>query len=355
MSAPTIVEVQGRKLSLTNLDKILYPAAGFTKGQVVDYYVRIAPVLVPHLAGRPLTMKRYPGGVDQEYFFEKNAPMHRPDWVKTAPVWSEGNKRTINYLLANDLPTLVWIANLASIELHPSLSLSTDITVPTMIVFDLDPGPPANIVQCAQVGLWVREIFDHFGLQSFPKTSGSKGLQIYVPLNTKTTYEQTKAFAHALARLLEHEHPELVVSDMKKAVRTNKVFVDWSQNDQHKTTISVYSLRAREHPTVSTPVTWEEVEQALKKKDAGRLVFEANDVLARVEKMGDLFEPAQKLKQKLPQLAGLAAGSEKEEDEGISIAAQAEARPSAEKKTSKKTKKTTKTKGKSMPAKRRKL
>ena len=355
MSAPTIVEVQGRKLSLTNLDKILYPATGFTKGQVVDYYVRIAPVLVPHLAGRPLTMKRYPGGVDQEYFFEKNAPMHRPDWVKTAPVWSEGNKRTINYLLANDLPTLVWIANLASIELHPSLSLSTDITVPTMIVFDLDPGPPANIVQCAQVGLWVREIFDHFGLQSFPKTSGSKGLQIYVPLNTKTTYEQTKAFAHALARLLEHEHPELVVSDMKKAVRTNKVFVDWSQNDQHKTTISVYSLRARERPTVSTPVAWEEVEQALKKKDAGRLVFEAKDVLARVEKMGDLFEPVQTLKQKLPQLAGLAAGSEKEEDEGISIAAQAEARPSAEKKTSKKTKKTTKTKGKSVPAKRRKL
>jgi bifunctional non-homologous end joining protein LigD len=355
MSAPTIVEVQGRKLSLTNLDKILYPATGFTKGQVVDYYVRIAPVLVPHLAGRPLTMKRYPGGVDQEYFFEKNAPMHRPDWVKTAPVWSEGNKRTINYLLANDLPTLVWIANLASIELHPSLSLSTDITVPTMIIFDLDPGPPANIVQCAQVGLWVREIFDHFGLQSFPKTSGSKGLQIYVPLNTKTTYEQTKAFAHALARLLEHEHPELVVSDMKKAVRTNKVFVDWSQNDQHKTTISVYSLRAREHPTVSTPVTWEEVEQALKKKDAGRLVFEAKDVLARVGKMGDLFEPVQKLNQKLPQLAGLAAGSEKEEDEVIGIAAQAEARPSAEKKTLKKTKKTTKTKGKSMPAKRRQL
>jgi bifunctional non-homologous end joining protein LigD len=355
MSAPTIVEVQGRKLSLTNLDKILYPAIGFTKGQVVDYYARIAPVLVPHLAGRPLTMKRYPGGVDQEYFFEKNAPMHRPDWVKTAPVWSEGNKRTIHYLLGNDLPTLVWIANLASIELHPSLSLSTDITVPTMIVFDLDPGPPANIVQCAQVGLWVREIFDHFGLQSFPKTSGSKGLQIYVPLNTKTTYEQTKAFAHALARLLEHEHPELVVSDMKKAVRTNKVFVDWSQNDQHKTTISVYSLRAREHPTVSTPVTWEEVEQALKKKDAGRLVFEANDVLARVEKMRDLFEPVQKLKQKLPQLAGLAAGSEKEEHEGISIAAQAEARPSAQKKTSKKTQKTTKAKGKSTPAKRRKL
>jgi bifunctional non-homologous end joining protein LigD len=316
MPTPTIVEVQGRKLSLTNLEKVLYPAPGFTKGQVVDYYVRIAPALVPHLAGRALTMKRYPGGVDQEYFFEKNAPMHRPDWVKTAPIWSGSNRRTINFLLADDLPTLVWIANLASIELHPSLSLAADIATPTMIVFDLDPGPPANIVQCAQVGLWVREIFDHFGLQSFPKTSGSKGLQIYVPLNQKTSYEQTKSFAHAVARLLEGEHRELVVSDMKKTVRTNKVFVDWSQNDEHKTTISVYSLRAREQPTVSTPVTWDEVEQALRKKDAGRLVFEAKDVLARVEKMGDLFEPVQKLKQKLPQLAGLAVGAEEEDSRG---------------------------------------
>jgi bifunctional non-homologous end joining protein LigD len=349
MSAPTIVEVENRKLKLTNLDKILYPATGFTKGQVVDFYVRIAPALVPHLAGRPLTMKRYPGGVgdDQEYFFEKNAPMHRPDWVQTAPVWSDSNRRTINFILANDLPTLVWIANLASIELHPSLSLAADIATPTMIVFDLDPGPPANIVQCAQVGLWVRAIFDHFGLQSFPKTSGSKGLQIYIPLHTKASYEQTKSFAHAVARLLEQEHPDLVVSDMKKAVRANKVFVDWSQNDQHKTTISVYSLRAREHPTVSTPVAWQEVEQALKKKDAGRLVFEAKDVLARVEKMGDLFEPVLKLKQKLPQLAGLAAASEEKEEEGIGIAAQAEPRPRPGKKTT--------TKGKAAAPKRRKL
>jgi bifunctional non-homologous end joining protein LigD len=346
MSTPTIVEVQGRKLKLTNLEKVLYPAAGFTKGQVVDFYVRVAPVLVPHLAGRPLTMKRYPEGVDQEYFFEKNAPMHRPDWVNTAPVWSESNHRTIHFILGNDLPTLVWIANLASIELHPSLSLAADIATPTMIVFDLDPGPPANIVQCAQVGLWVREIFDHFGMQSFPKTSGSKGLQIYVPLNTKTSYEQTKSFAYAVARLLEQEHPDLVVSDMKKAVRTNKVFVDWSQNDQHKTTISIYSLRAREHPTVSTPVTWDEVEQALKKKNASRLVFEAKDVLARVEKMGDLFAPVQKLKQALPQLAGLAATPENE-DESISITAQAHARPRAEKKA--------KTKGKSAASKRREI
>ncbi|HWZ81047.1 MAG TPA: non-homologous end-joining DNA ligase [Terriglobales bacterium] len=331
MPAPTIVEVEGRKLTLTNLDKVLYPAAGFAKGQVIDYYVRVAQVLVPHLAGRPLTMKRYPGGVDQEYFFEKNAPMHRPDWVQTAPVWSGSNNRTINYLLANDLATLVWIANLASLELHPSLSLAADLETPTMIVFDLDPGPPANIVQCAQVGLWVRAIFDHFGLQSFPKTSGSKGLQIYVPLNTPTSYEQTKPFAHAIARLLEQEHREMVVSDMKKTVRTNKVFVDWSQNDQHKTTISIYSLRARERPTVSTPVTWDEVEQALKRKDADRLVFEAADVLKRVEKMGDLSEPLRHLKQKLPQLAGIVPEAPVTEKESVSIAAQAEPRPRAKK------------------------
>jgi bifunctional non-homologous end joining protein LigD len=361
MSTPTIVEVEGRKLKLTNLDKVLYPATGFTKGQVIDFAVRIAPALLPHLAGRALTMKRYPEGVDHEYFFEKNAPMHRPDWVKTTPIWSDSNHRTVHYILANDLPTLVWIANLASIELHPSLSLATDIATPTMIVFDLDPGPPANIIQCAQVGLWVRDIFDHFGLQSFPKTSGSKGMQIYIPLNTKTSYERTKSFAHAIARLLEHEHPELVVSDMKKAVRTNKVFVDWSQNDAHKTTISVYSLRAREHPTVSTPITWNEVEQALKKKDANRLVFEAKDVLARVEKLGDLFAPVQKLKQKLPDLAGLEAAPEKEQEEKqkeerekredkkrTTVTTQAETRPSSKKKETNK-------KEKSAPPKRRKL
>jgi bifunctional non-homologous end joining protein LigD len=299
-----VVEVDGKKLSLSNLEKILYPATGFTKGQVIDYYVRIAPVLLPHFAHRPLTRKRYPEGVDQEFFYEKNAPTHKPDWVKTVAVWSEGNHRNVNYILANDLPTLVWLANLASLELHPSLSLARDILCPTMIVFDLDPGPPADIVQCAQVGMWLREIFQHFGLQSFPKTSGSKGLQIYVPLNTPTTYDQTKPFANALARLLETDHRDLVVSDMKKALRVGKVLVDWSQNDEHKTTIGVYSLRARERPTVSTPVKWEEVERCLKKKDAGLLVFEAGDVLKRVEKMGDLFAPVLKLKQELPKLAG---------------------------------------------------
>jgi bifunctional non-homologous end joining protein LigD len=314
----SVVDIQGRHLKLTNLEKVLYPAAGFTKGQVIDYYARIAPVMVPHLAGRPLTLKRYPNGVADQYFFEKNATKHRPDWVQTTPVWSEGNHRTIHYLLANDLPTVVWIANLAGIELHPSLSLGKDVSKPTVMVFDLDPGPPADIVLCCQVGLWLREIFEHFGLKSFPKTSGSKGLQIYVPLNTPTDYDATKSLAHGLARLLENEHRDLVVSDMKKQLRVGKVLVDWSQNDEHKTTIGVYSLRARERPTVSTPVQWEEVEKCLAKKDAKLLVFEADEVLKRVEKTGDLFEPVLKLKQKLPKLPGL------REEQRISVAAQAE-------------------------------
>jgi bifunctional non-homologous end joining protein LigD len=303
-----VVDVEGRHLSLSNLDKVLYPATGFTKGQVIDYYARIAPALLPHLAGRPVTMKRYPNGVDGEFFYEKNAPKHRPEWVQTAPIWSRHNRRHINYLKVEDLPTLTWLANLASLEIHPSLALADDIQCPTMMVFDLDPGPPANIIQCAQVGIWLHDIFSHWGLESFPKTSGSKGLQIYVPLNTPTTYDVTKTFALALAKLLEQDHRDLVVSEMKKELRTGKVFVDWSQNDEHKTTVSVYSLRAREHPTVSTPVTWDEVEGALKKKDASRLVFEAPDVLARFEKLGDLHAPVLRLKQKLPDVRNMAGG-----------------------------------------------
>ncbi len=324
------VEIQGKHLKLSNLQKVLYPATGFTKQQVIDYYVRIAPAIIPHLAGRALTRKRYPDGVDGEPFFEKNAPQYRPDWIKTAPIWSEGNRRTVHYVLANDLPTLVWLANLAALELHPSLALAKDITCPTEMVFDLDPGPPANIVQCCQVGLWLREIFEHFKLQSFPKTSGSKGLQIYVPLNTPTSFDATKTFARALAQLLQHDHPKEVVSDMSKQLRTGKVFVDWSQNDEHKTTVAVYSLRAREHPTVSTPVKWEEVEKALKKKDASLLVFEAPQVVSRVDKMGDLFDPVLELKQKLPTIKELMPGSgdEKEEKpERIELAAQAEEGP----------------------------
>ncbi len=318
----SIVEIQGKNLKLSNLEKVLYPAAGFTKKDVIDYYVRIAPAILPHLSGRALTRKRYPDGVDGEPFFEKNAPMHKPDWVKTAPIWSEGNRRTVHYVLANDLATLVWLANLAALELHPSLALAKDIKCPTEMVFDLDPGPPANIVQCCQVAIWLREIFDHFGLQSFPKTSGSKGMQIYVPLNTPTTFHATKDFSRALAQLLEQEHRDLVVSDMKKHLRTGKVFVDWSQNDEHKTTISVYSLRARERPTASTPITWEEVERTHKKKDAALLVFEAAKTVARFEKMGDLFEPLLELKQKLPDLKPTEVAAAPDSDP-IEIAAQA--------------------------------
>jgi bifunctional non-homologous end joining protein LigD len=295
------VEVDGKRLKVSNLDKVLYPEVGFTKAQVIDYYIRIAPVLLPHLKGRPLTLKRYPEGVRGAFFYEKNCPSHRPDWVSTARIWSEGNQRWMDYCLAQDLPTLVWAANLADLELHTSLSLAKNIEQPTAMVFDLDPGEPASIVQCCRVGLWLRGFFDEIGLKVFPKTSGSKGLQVYVPLNAKAGYPETKSFAHELARKLEQEHPDLVVSDMKKSLRKNKIFVDWSQNDQHKTTVAVYSLRAKDRPTVSCPVAWAEVENCLAKEDPQLLVFDSEQVLDRV-KDGDLFEPVLKLKQKLPKV-----------------------------------------------------
>jgi bifunctional non-homologous end joining protein LigD len=292
--------VKGKKLSVSNLNKVLYPKVGFTKGQVIDYYIRVAPVLLPHLEDRPLTMKRYPNGVDGEFFYEKNCPSHRPSWVKTAKVWSEGNNRIMHYCLANDLPTLVWAANLADLELHTSLAHKKNVARPTMMVFDLDPGAPADIVQCCQVGLWLRALLAKMKLKSFAKTSGSKGLQLYVPLNTPVTFDETKDLSRALAQYLEREHSQLVTSNMSKALRKSKVFVDWSQNDEHKTTICVYSLRAREEPTVSTPVTWEEVENCLKKRNTDLLRFRSDKTLARVERMGDLFAPVEKLKQKLP-------------------------------------------------------
>ena len=299
---PTKAEliVKGKKLSVSNLDKVLYPKVGFTKGQVIDYYIRIAPALLPHLQNRPLTMKRYPNGVDKEFFYEKNCPTHRPKWVKTAKVWSEGNSRMMDYCLAQDLPTLVWAANLADLELHTSLAKKSNVARPTMMVFDLDPGAPADIVQCCQVGLWLRDLLGKMKLRAFAKTSGSKGLQVYVPLNTPVTFDQTKDLSRALAQYLEGEHPDKVTSNMSRAVRKGKVFVDWSQNDEHKTTICVYSLRAREEPTVSTPVTWDEVENCLRKKKAELLKFRPDKTLARVKKMGDLYAPVEKLKQKFP-------------------------------------------------------
>src|SRR5437762_12652659 len=292
--------VEDRRIQVSNLDKVLYPKVGFTKGEVIDYYIRVASVLLPHLKDRPLTMKRYPDGVEGEFFYEKNCPEHRPKWVQTAQVWSESNDRIMNYCLVQDLPTLVWAANLADLELHTSLSRKDNIDRPTVMVFDLDPGAPAGIIQCCQVGLWLRDLLGKMKLKSFAKTSGSKGLQIYVQMNTAVGYDETKNLSLALAQHLEREHADLVTSNMSKAVRKGKVFVDWSQNDEHKTTICVYSLRAREEPTVSTPVTWDEVADCLKKKKADLLKFRSDKTLARVEKMRDLFAPVEKLKQKLP-------------------------------------------------------
>src|SRR6266704_6431730 len=300
MSQKAQLVVEGRKLSVSNLEKILYPKVRFTKGQVIDYYIRVAPVLLPHLRDRPLTMKRYPNGVEGEFFYEKNCPSHRPKWVKTAKVWSEGNQRIMNYCLVNDLPTLVWAANLADLELHKSLSRKNNIERSIVMVFDLDPGAPADIVQCCQVGLWLRDLLGKMKLKSFAKTSGSNGLQVYVPLNTSITYDQMKDLSRALAQYLEREHVDLVTSNMSKAMRKGKVFVDWSQNDEHKTTICVYSLRARAEPTVSTPVSWDEVENCLKRKNADLLKFRSAQVLARVDKLGDSFELVENLKQKLP-------------------------------------------------------
>lgn len=294
------LNVSGRQVTVSNLDKVFYPSVRFTKAQVIDYYIRISPVLLPHLKNRPLTLKRYPNGVSGGFFYEKRCPPYRPKWVQTAPVWSDRNEAEIHYCLANDLPSIVWAANLGDLELHTFLAKADDVERPTMMVFDLDPGAPADIVSCSQVGLWLKDKLDDLKLKSFPKTSGSKGLQIYVPLNTPVTYDQTKMLSHELAEQLEREHPELVVSKMGKTLRTGKVFVDWSQNDRHKTTVSAYSLRAKEKPTVSTPVDWDEVKGALKKKDAGRLSFLSDEVLKRVEKIGDLFEPLLKLKQNLP-------------------------------------------------------
>jgi bifunctional non-homologous end joining protein LigD len=289
------VEVEGRRLSLSNLDKVLYPAVGFTKGQVIDYYTRVAPVLLPHLRDRPLTLKRYPNGVDGQFFYEKQCPSHRPDWVRSEEV-PTGSK-TIDFCICDDLPTLVWLANLADLELHPSLSLHDPIERPTVMAFDLDPGEPAGIAECCEVARLLRDALAQLGLDCYPKTSGSKGMQLYVPLNVEgVTYDDTKPLSNALARHLEAQHPDLIVSSQRKDLRAGEVLIDWSQNDEHKTTVGVYSLRARERPTVSTPLEWSELDEP----DA--LVFDAAAVLERVAERGDLFAPVVEQRQELPAL-----------------------------------------------------
>ena len=302
MSRTVEVEVEGRALRLSNLDKILYPEAGFTKAQVIDYYTRVAPVLLPHLQGRPLTLKRYPNGVEGKFFYEKECPSHRPEWVRTASIPIRTDGRSVNFCLAEDLPTLVWTSNLADLELHTSLARAAAITLPTMMVFDLDPGAPAAVLECARVALALHDLLAPLGLESWVKTSGSKGIQVYVPLNAETSYDETKPFALAVAQLLERDHPELVVSRMRKDLRAGKVLVDWSQNDEHKTTVCVYSLRARERPMVSTPMAWSEVEEAVEADDASLLAFDSEAALARVDRLGDLFAGVLDREQTLPPL-----------------------------------------------------
>jgi len=286
-----VAEVDGRQVKLSNLDKVLYPEVGFRKRDVIDYYARIAPVLLAHLEGRALTLKRYPNGVDAQFFYEKNAPSHRPDWVTTARVGS------IDYVVVDHEATLVWLANLADLELHTSLALADDPERPTLVAFDLDPGPPATVVDCCRVAELLRGMFEGLGLECFAKTSGSKGMQVYLPLNSEATFAQTKAFSKAVAELLAREEPGLVVARQTKSARTGKVLVDWGQNDVNKTTINVYSLRAMARPTVSTAVTWDEVRAAKAPED---LTFEAADVLRRVDEHGDLFAPVLTLVQRLP-------------------------------------------------------
>jgi bifunctional non-homologous end joining protein LigD len=291
--------VEGRELKLSNLDKVLYPTPGFTKGDVIAYYATIAQVMLGHLAERPLTVTRWPDGVGAKSFFQKQAPAHRPEWVSTATVASE--RKPIDYVLADDLPTLVWLANLAAIELHVPLARAPAIDRPTALVFDLDPGAPASIVECCHVAAQLQGMFENLGLQSYAKTSGSKGLQVYIPLNSdKATYALTKPFAKAVAELLEGAEPELVVSRMTKTRRTGRVLIDWSQNDAKKTTVCAYSLRATDRPTVSTPVAWDEVRATRDSQDPASLTFEAGQVLERVADRGDLFAQVLSLEQELP-------------------------------------------------------
>jgi bifunctional non-homologous end joining protein LigD len=285
------VEVDGRKLTLSNLDKVLYPEAGFTKAQVIDYYLHVAPVLLPHIASRAVTIKRYPEGVDADFFFQKNAPAHRPDWVPTATIASPGSTKsrdTIEYILGGDLPTLIWAANLAALELHTPMWRYPHFGEPDLLVFDLDPGPPATVVECCEVALLLRPLLAERGLTPIAKTSGGKGLQLYAAV-TGMTSPETSDLAKGLAEQLEEEQPKLVVSKMTKALRPGKVLIDWSQNNAAKTTVAPYSLRARSQPTVSTPVTWDEVQECKRPTD---LVFTADLVMERVDTKGDLFAAA---------------------------------------------------------------
>ncbi len=296
MSAAATVEVGGRRLALSNLDKVLWPATGFTKGEMVDYYARIAPVMLPHLADRPVTLRRWPDGVEAGSFFEKHCPSHRPEWV---PTITQGK---VAACAIAEPAALVWTANLAAVELHPTLATAPELERPRSVVLDLDPGPPADLLSCARVAMLLRALLDRLGLAVWAKTSGSKGLQLYVPTNTPVGYDQTRELALGLARLVEGAHPDLVVTTQDRRARPGKVLIDWSQNHPTKTTVCVYSLRAWRTPSVSAPVTWEELEEALEDEDGERLRFSPGAVLSRVAEWGDLLEPVLHVEQELPRL-----------------------------------------------------
>ncbi len=296
MAPKVTVQVGERSLSLSNLDKVLYPRADFTKAQVIEYYTRIAPTMLPHIGDRALTLRRYPDGVEGKSFFEKRCPSHRPDWVSVA-IGPGDRNGAIGYCKIDETAALVWTANLAAIELHSPMARCDDLETPTMLVFDLDPGAPATIIECCSIALAIREVLQSVGLEAFAKTSGSKGMQLYVPLNSPHTHEHASSFALAVGQLLEKQHPAEVLTNMKRSERPGKVLVDWSQNSRHKTTIAPYSLRARPQPTVSTPISWDEVADGA---EGAPLVFTAFEVVDRVERLGDLFAPTLTLDQSLP-------------------------------------------------------
>jgi bifunctional non-homologous end joining protein LigD len=294
------LDVGGRELRITSLDRVLYPETGTTKAHLLDYYARIAPVMLEHLRDRLLHLHRYPEGVTGPRFWQKQCPDGRPDWLPTAPIWSRDKQAFIDYCVVNEPAALLWAVNIGSLELHTSLHTIHDLVRPTAVAFDLDPGEGADLVRCCDVGLRLRDLFAGIGLRSFAKTSGSKGLQVYVPLNTSVAYAETKPIARGVAEMLEGRWPELVVSRMAKEARRGKVLIDWSQNTEHKSMVCAYSVRAKARPTVSTPVTWDEVSDAVDRGDADSLVFGMDDVLARVEEHGDLFGEVLTLRQAWP-------------------------------------------------------
>jgi bifunctional non-homologous end joining protein LigD len=291
VTAQDELEVGGRRLVIRHLDRVVFPRAGTTKGELLGYYAAIAEVMLPHLRERLLHMHRYPEGVEGPRFWQKGCPEHRPEWMPTAPVWSRDKGAAIDFCVVNEAAALLWAVNIGSIELHTSLHRRAAMHTPTVLAFDLDPGEGVGLLQCCEVALRLRELFDRLGIAGYPKTSGSKGLQVYVPLGTDITYTETKPFARRIAELLETQTPQAVVSRMSRALRAGRVLVDWSQNTEHKSMVCAYSVRAKARPTVSTPLRWDEVVSALDTGDAGALTFEMGDVRERIAALGDLFAP----------------------------------------------------------------